>query len=37
VFYFCYNSLNDVGYIALNGSIVGEWWTGKDEEGRVMG
>jgi len=21
----------------LNGSIISEWWTGKDAEGRVMG
>ena len=32
VYYFCYNSLNRLGYIPLNGSIIGEWWTGKDEK-----
>ena len=37
VFYFCNNSLNHLGYVALNGSIISEWWTGKDAEGRVMG
>jgi len=35
--YLCYNSLNHLGYIVLNGSIIGEWWTGKDGEGRVVG